>query len=235
MNRTRIAGKRRTGVVAAVGTAVMMALGVFVSAPAAEAHAQLVSTVPSADAVLKSSPANISITMNELVKVSAGGLQLLSAEGKVLRRSAAATSSTLSLPGGKLAKGRYVLRWSVESEDGHRIIDAMAFSVNTPTAKSRSASVTLKDAAKGDSTRLQLDGSAVGLRNVTIPGQALDGVVEWKSALFGAPLTWKLSPAGATLTGKGSFPAPGVYTVTVRIRVDAFEEKTLTGKVTIIR
>lgn len=210
--------------------ALVAALLVLAAAPA-HAHSQLEAATPAIDAELKLSPRSVSLVFNEPVTVAAKGVQLLDAKGKQIAASGAASSATVKFATPKLAPGRYVLRWRVTSADTHIIVASYAFSVNTPTQKAKPAKFTLTDSTgKAIAT---VDGNGPGLRSVNVAITGLEGTLELKHPLFGAPMLWNLTPAGSSMNATGMIPAAGTWTVTARVRTGQFDERVVVGKLVI--
>jgi methionine-rich copper-binding protein CopC len=211
--------------------AAVMFSGTLLSPTPAAAHAELLNVTPSDGASVTSSPSLISLTFNEPVTGAPGSVQLIDANAKVLRRSAAVTGSTVNLPGKPLPKGRYLIRWSVASADGHIIVGATSFALKTPTVKSSPVSILLS----GTSGKLvvKLSGSKPGVRTLSVAGVRGEGTVELRTTKFGAPLQWKFTSVDNLYKATGVIPAPGVWEVTVRLRTSTFEQSVYTGTVTI--
>lgn len=200
------------------------------TAPAA-AHAELRTVTPADGATLKSSPSTVSVTFNEPVTGNAGSVQLLDSDAKIVRRSEVVSGPTVPLTGQKLTPGRYVIRWSVASADGHVIVGATSFSVKSKTPSSKPSTFTLTSTA-GNVTAT-LSGSRPGTRTFTVTGVSGDAVVELRTPAFGAPLQWKLTGNGDRYRASGVIPAAGVWEVVVKARTGTFDQSVYTGKVTI--
>ena len=202
-----------------------------VAATPAHAHAELVATSPVEAAVVNVSPRKVSVTFNEPVTVAAGGVQLLSSQGRVLARSAAADDATVTFTTPRLGKGRYVVRWRATSADGHPIVQSYSFSVGTPTPAAKPLAGYLTDAT--GNVAFSLDGSRAGARRAVVNVVGLEGVLEWKHPSFGAPMIWKLTPGKGAVSASGMIPAAGDWTVTARIRVSEFDVRILTGRISV--
>lgn len=210
--------------------ALVAAMLVLAAAPA-YAHSQLESATPAIDAELKLAPRSVSLVFNEAVTVAAKGVQLLDAKGKQIAASGAVSSATVKFTTPKLAPGRYVVRWRVTSADAHVIVASYAFSVSTSTPKAKPAKFTLADTTgKVVST---VDGNGPGLRSVNVAVTGLEGTLELKHPLFGAPMLWNLNPSGSSMTATGMIPTAGTWTVTARVRTGQFDERVVVGKLVI--
>ena len=109
------------------------------AAPAAWAHARVVSTTPRDGAVLASAPSQVTIRFDETVRVQ-GGTVVVANRGKrsVVAREVRSRGSTVVIPLRKLRDGDYTVRWRVLSDDGHIVGGVFAFAVGagraSPTA-----------------------------------------------------------------------------------------------------
>jgi methionine-rich copper-binding protein CopC len=103
---------------------------VVVGAPAF-GHAKLLLTAPAADAQVTGSPAALTLTFNEevrlaMLKLSTGGHDIPVA---VDRGAAAAATVTIKLP--TLVPGKYEVQWSaLTPSDGHVVKGSYSFSVH---------------------------------------------------------------------------------------------------------
>ncbi len=122
----------------------LVAAIVVATSEAASAHAQLVQTDPASGAVLTDPPAAISLTFNEGVEISLGGIRLLAADGHRLvtgePRHADGTSTKIAveLPQ-RLDNGTYVVSWRALSADSHPVQGAFTFSVGESSTGDASA------------------------------------------------------------------------------------------------
>jgi copper transport protein len=103
------------------------------AAPAAFAHAQLLSTEPAANAVLAEAPELVRLSFNEPVNPLAIGL--IAPDGTQTDLTDAAVSGqsmVVHLPA-ELGQGTHVLSWRVVSVDAHPIAGALVFSIGVAT------------------------------------------------------------------------------------------------------
>ena len=109
---------------------------VVASAPAASAHAVVVSSNPSDGERLTTSPTTVSIQFNENVSVDLGGLRVVSSSGKSVDAGTDTVSGpTLSVPiEPDLPDGTYVATYRVLSADGHPVKGAIVFAVGDASA-----------------------------------------------------------------------------------------------------
>jgi methionine-rich copper-binding protein CopC len=202
------------------------ALQLVVTTPA-HGHAELLGVTPKMGAELKRSPRSVTVTFNEAVTAGASAIELLDSTGKVVARSATErTAEAHSVRTPVLRKGRYVLRWVVNSADGHPVVAASAFSVDTPTRASRSSVVSFTHS--GGDVVARIDGARVGRRTVTIDGMQGEGVLELRHPSFKAPIVWSLQQNGATLRSVGMLPAAGTWQLTLKLRTGPFDQITAT-------
>ncbi len=112
--------------------ALVLLVGLAAAQPAL-AHAQLLSTVPPADAVLAAAPASAELRFNEPVSVLV--VSLIGPDGGSTDLTAVANSGeTVSVPlPADLTRGSHVLSWRVVSVDAHAIGGSLVFSLGTAT------------------------------------------------------------------------------------------------------
>ena len=103
----------------------------FAAAPAAQAHALLVSSSPAAESALSQMPRQVVVTFSENVEPRLSSLQVLDSSGRVVSgpvHPASGSALTASLP--PLLGGVYTVRWrSVSSDDGHVTSGSFTFGV----------------------------------------------------------------------------------------------------------
>lgn len=123
------------GAVAALGL-------VLAGASAAQAHDQLVSTTPAADAVLTTAPERVELVYTEEVVALGIVVQVTDVAGEEWVAGAAEVQGTaVSVPlRAGMGDGAYELRWRVVSSDGHPIEGASAFSIAAASSPSASPS-----------------------------------------------------------------------------------------------
>jgi copper transport protein len=119
-------------------TLFLAGLGVLTAAPAAWAHAVLISTSPADGAVVVRVPARVSATFGEPVGVSADSLRVFAPNGDRVDTGGTRPGSrpqevtVALLPG--LGRGTYTVGWHVISADSHRVQGASTFSVGARSA-----------------------------------------------------------------------------------------------------
>jgi copper transport protein len=123
---------RRLAPVAIAACLVALAL-----APAAGAHARLITTTPANDAVLEQSPGFVLLRFDEPVETAFGAIRVYDARahrvdaGKIERPRS--TEARIGLDG-RLARGTYTATWRAVSADGHPVSGAFVFHVGAPGA-----------------------------------------------------------------------------------------------------
>lgn len=127
-----------------IATLVLAGFGVLVGAPAAWAHATLVTTDPADGAIVKHAPTQVSATFDQPVGVSTDSLQVFAPNGA--RVDAGGTTHggkpqeiVVKLKSG-LGNGTYTVGWHVISADSHPVQGAFTFSVGAPSNTSVKAS-----------------------------------------------------------------------------------------------
>lgn len=121
---------RRTALVGA-----LVAVAVLVTAAPADAHAVLESSTPADGAELRATPARITLTFNEPVATTGGGVRLFDATGATVALGPpdATPPSQVQVPiERRLPTGSYIATWRVVSADGHPVRGALVFSVGDP-------------------------------------------------------------------------------------------------------
>jgi len=128
-----------------VGT--LFALALVLPAQQASAHPRLIKSTPIADAHVAAAPTEISVTFNEKVTVALSKLFLVDAAQKPVAldsvHSAATEGTTLSAKTtGKLAAGRYTVKWMAAGSDGHPMRGEFSFVVDPPAEHKKGAAAT---------------------------------------------------------------------------------------------
>lgn len=128
---------RRRTLPAALAAALLAAAALLVPTLPAAAHDELVSTDPSADAVLDALPPQITFTFSADVLTDAGAtvVEVTDSSGTSLTDGApevAGTEVTQALAG--TASGTVTVKWRVVSSDGHPIDGDLAFTVPQASA-----------------------------------------------------------------------------------------------------
>ncbi|MCU1387420.1 MAG: uncharacterized protein JWL72_758, partial [Ilumatobacteraceae bacterium] len=117
----------------AVAAALAALLALLALPGAALAHAQLLTTSPSAGAVLDASPSEVTLTFNEPVEISLGAVRLFDGGGNSVEvptaRHPAGDDKAVVVLLPALGKGSYVVDWQVVSADSHPVQGAFTFQV----------------------------------------------------------------------------------------------------------
>jgi copper transport protein len=131
--------KRRITSVLLALLASLLLLGV--RAPAASAHAALLSTTPGDAEILPTGPAEVTLTFGEPVGIGLGALRVLTADGTRVDDGAATRADgdkVVHIPvRSGLAEGTYVVVWRVVSADSHPVAGAFTFSVGKPSVDAK--------------------------------------------------------------------------------------------------
>lgn len=98
------------------------------------AHAHVGTSSPAKDAVVKTTPANVTLTLTEGLEAAFSSLTLVDAGGKAVPTGKSALApgdnKTLVLPIGKdLPAGAYTVKWQALSKDGHKTQGSWSFTV----------------------------------------------------------------------------------------------------------
>ena len=112
--------------------AIAAVLAVLVGAPAAGAHARLITTEPANDAVLPQSPRSVVLHFDEPVETAFGSVRVFDGQAQRVddRRVVRPDDKTVGAPiDRKLPRGTYTVTWHVVSADSHPISGAFVFHV----------------------------------------------------------------------------------------------------------
>jgi copper transport protein len=123
-----------------VATLLVAAFGVLAGAPAAWAHATLVTTTPADGAVVPHAPTRVTATFDEPVGVSPDSLQVFAPNGDRVDTGGTTHGRipqqiVVALKPG-LGHGTYTVGWHVISADSHPVQGAFTFSVGAPSSTS---------------------------------------------------------------------------------------------------
>jgi hypothetical protein len=101
---------------------------------AAAAHAQLLSSVPAADAAVTALPPSISLTFDDALTATSSFL-VVDASGATVVTGAVdpATPVTMTAPTPDMPNGRYEVRWTAGTPDGHIERGTFAFTIALAT------------------------------------------------------------------------------------------------------
>ncbi|WP_246070608.1 copper resistance CopC/CopD family protein [Paenibacillus kobensis] len=105
--------------------------------PRADAHAQLLETVPDAGARLTHSPEEIKLVFNEAVETGVGAIDILDSLSRKVNVQSVKTSgdrTVVTIDPPALDDGIYTVSYRIVSEDGHPISGSYVFVVGNPPA-----------------------------------------------------------------------------------------------------
>lgn len=105
--------------------------------PRADAHAQLLETVPEAGARLTHSPEEIKLVFNEAVETGVGAIDILDSLSRKVNVQSVKTSgdrTVVTIDPPNLEDGIYTVSYRIVSEDGHPISGSYVFVVGNPPA-----------------------------------------------------------------------------------------------------
>jgi copper transport protein len=114
-----------------------MALAVFAPAQQVLAHAGLVASTPSANAVLESGPPNIELDFNEAVDVDLADIELYDQKATLIptgKPESITDNSVVQASVPTIGDGVYVVVWRVPSADGHVVDGVFSFQVGTQSS-----------------------------------------------------------------------------------------------------
>lgn len=113
------------------------ALAALALAPAAYAHAVLEQATPSNDAVLQTSPREVTLRLSEAVDTPQDAVRVLDAKGNRVDDgtvSQPTSTSVVSRLRSDLPDGTYTVAWRAVSADSHPVFGAFVFHVGSPGA-----------------------------------------------------------------------------------------------------
>lgn len=98
------------------------------------AHAHVDHATPAQDAVVQTTPADVSLTLTEGLEPAFSSLTLVDATGKAVLTGKTTLASndnkTMVLPIGKdLPAGAYTVKWQALSKDGHKTQGSWSFTI----------------------------------------------------------------------------------------------------------
>ena len=111
---------------------VLLTLGCVLGLPgAAQAHADLESSIPTAGQTVPAAPETITLVFNEPVEIGSESLRLLAADGTPGSATArlVGPSTVVLTPTTQLTTGGWVVTWRLASGDGHVVSGALPFAV----------------------------------------------------------------------------------------------------------
>lgn len=127
----------------------LLCLALFLGAPPASAHAQLVASYPSDGSSVQASPQQIVLSWGEDVRTKSNQFSLINSTGKRIATTSdyifdkSTQEGTASItPSVALPKGSYLLSWKVISHDGHLVGGTISFGVETPAVQGSNAPLT---------------------------------------------------------------------------------------------
>jgi copper transport protein len=109
----------------------------LVAAPAAAAHATLVSSTPANDEVVARPPSSVALRFSEPVESAFGAVRIYDSDakrvdsGRVARPDGNTVDAAIDQP---LGRGTYTVTWRVVSADSHPVSGAFVFHVGAPGA-----------------------------------------------------------------------------------------------------
>lgn len=128
--------------VTAAGVVALAGLVWLAWAPAAGAHAALMSSDPSSDAVVETAPRTVSMTFSEPVVALPGSVEIYGPDGQRVDDGvpSAASGDTVVRTGVEAdVRGSYTVSWRVTSDDGHTINGSWTFHVGERSGASTAA------------------------------------------------------------------------------------------------
>ena len=111
---------------------------VFVMTVPAQAHTELVSANPSANATLTDFPAEISLKFSEdlllVGKENPNKVEVFDSTGKLLSGTSEVNGPMISVPAGINGNGEFTVKYHVAAQDGHVVEGSYSFTVQSDVA-----------------------------------------------------------------------------------------------------
>jgi copper transport protein len=121
-----------------IAALLLAGFGLLAGAPAAWAHATIVSTSPADGSIVPHAPARVTVTYDEPVGIDPTSLEVYAPNGRRVDSGGAKHGSVpaevvVALKSG-LIKGTYTVAWHVVSADSHHVSGAFTFSIGARSA-----------------------------------------------------------------------------------------------------
>lgn len=104
----------------------------------AQAHTELVSSNPAANATLTDFPAEVSLTFNEKLLIvgneNPNKVEVFDESGSLLSGQSVVNGSSVSAPSGINGNGVYTVKYHVAAQDGHVVEGTYSFTVQSDVA-----------------------------------------------------------------------------------------------------
>ena len=104
----------------------------------AQAHTELVSSNPAANATLKDFPAEVALTFNEKLLIvgneNPNKVEVFDDAGKLLSGASVVNGEVVSAPAGINGNGVYTVKYHVAAQDGHVVEGTYSFTVQSDIA-----------------------------------------------------------------------------------------------------
>ncbi len=137
---------RRARIVVIVSAAAIWLIGCLLTAPGAQAHAELLSSVPANGARLSAVPSQVTMTFGEDIAIRDCAVRAGGREVPIHQPSGRPNVLVADLSGVRAANGRLVLDWrSVSADDGHLETGSISFLVPAAAPAPAAPSATVAD------------------------------------------------------------------------------------------
>ena len=103
-----------------------------------QAHTELVSANPSANAALTEFPAEVTLTFSEKLLLvgndNPNKVEIFDSQGKLLSGTSTISGASVSAPSGITGNGEYTVKYHVAAQDGHVVEGSFSFTVQSDAA-----------------------------------------------------------------------------------------------------
>lgn len=171
----------------------------------------------------------ITLSFNEEITVSK--IQVIDLFNKEQKIKVAHNSNLVTVDTKNLKKGRYVLRYSIISPDGHNITGSSGITINTVDPKGKEKLITISDLKNTANFTLAISAPLVGSRVVNLPKKDLEILsIKLTHIKTKLTITTQKNESGSYLV---NIPLKGEWAVEVHGKKSKFEEEMYYSKIQI--
>ena len=211
----------------------------IISPTSANAHAEIKAANPEMNSMISKMPKIIKIQANEGVRYEANNFQLLDHMGKVLLNNKSAVSSdSIEMQTSKIyINGYYIVRYKMESADGHIILGSYGFivgKVKPVIVKSKEIvlqSLDVQDESNSSKLlKVKFQPLKDGRVEVSCLGEHLECQIQLTSSRYKAPFIVSIEVNKSKII---VLPPKNTYSATALLRVSQFKQVYYQGKVSL--
>jgi len=171
----------------------------------------------------------ITLSFNEEVTVSK--IQVIDLFNNEQKIKVAHNSNLVTVELKNLKKGRYVLRYSIISSDGHNITGSSGVTINTVDPKGKEKLITISDLKNTTNFALTISAPLIGSRVINLPKKDLEILsIKLTHIKTKLTITTQQSESGGYLV---NIPQKGEWSIEVHGKKSKFEEEMYYSKIQI--